>query len=104
LTAKDAEIIPKPNKTAPASKTFLAPYRRINFELGIANTDKHEAASDPTNASVDGGARPSRTNAAWMTPKEYEDPEKKNLFISLQHLVADVTDIATLQAATTTHP
>jgi hypothetical protein len=64
LTAKEAVIIPSPNRTAPAIKTFLAPYRRISFELGIANTDKHEAASEPTKANVDGGARPSRTSAA----------------------------------------
>jgi hypothetical protein len=51
----------------------------MSLELGIAKTDKQATASEPTKANVDGGASPSFTKAAWMTPNEYDEPAKKNL-------------------------
>lgn len=71
---KLAVISPSPLIMHPAHSTFRAPNRRIRFEFMIAKIDKQALASDPTKARVDGGAKPSLTNAAWRTPNEYVEP------------------------------
>lgn len=74
LVQKLAEISPTPLMVAPASNTLRPPYRRIKWELPMAKIDMQALASDPTNARVEGGASPSLTRAAWITPNEYDDP------------------------------
>jgi len=79
VVVKLAMISETPLMVNPAMRTFLAPYLLMRLEFGMAKIERQALASEPTKARVEGGARPSRTRAACITPKEYVDPAWKKL-------------------------
>jgi len=68
FTAKLAKISPRPVTIPPAIKTFLAPYRRIRAEFGMAKMDRAAEDIEPTKARVAADPTPSFSSLAWITP------------------------------------
>jgi hypothetical protein len=69
LVLNPLDISPNAMRKHPIIPQFLAPSFWITRALTTARIEMQVAVKDPTNDNVDGGARPSRTNLDWRTPK-----------------------------------